>query len=332
MDIRPLDAHDDSHLRRFHQITWRAEKEDGRPWNPMWSLDEMAGLLRVPTDDQRIEGLAAWDGDEMVGAGFMMLPLLANTDKAFCFVCVEPELRGRGIGRQVLDALVHRARADGRTTLTSNAGIPFEQREDHPILQWAARHGFSVANTEIMRTLRLPLDLAALAEVEAESAPHHAGYEVRAYAGALPDELLDSYCVLDNQLIVDAPSGELDYEEEATTPEIVRQRETLNKEMGRSTLSAVALRDGEVVAYTDLVVNREGDEAHQWGTFVHREHRGHRLGLAVKAANLRQLQRLHPQLPRLITTNAETNAWMVAINERLGFAPEAVVPELKRDL
>ncbi len=332
MEIRPLDPHDDTQLRRFHQICWRAEKEDGRPWNAIWSLDEMAGLFRVPTDDQRIEGLAAWDGDRMVGAGFMMLPLLANTDKAFCFVCVEPELRGRGIGHVVLDALVDRARADGRSTLTSNAGIPFEQRENHPILQWAARQGFGVANTEIARTLRLPLDPAVLDEVEAEAAPHHAGYELRAYAGALPEELLDSYCALDNQLVVDAPTGELDYEAEASTPEIVRQRETLNKEMGRSRLSAVALRDGEVVAFTDLVVNREGDEVHQWGTYVHRDHRGHRLGLAVKAANLRQLQSLHPQPLRIITTNAETNAWMVAINERLGFVPEAVVPELKRDL
>ena len=56
----------------------------------------------------------------------------------------------------------------------------------------------------------------------------------------------------------------------------------------------------------------------QWGTFVHREHRGRRLGLAVKAANLRAVQAAHPEMRRVVTQNAETNDWMVAINERDG--------------
>jgi hypothetical protein len=32
------------------------------------------------------------------------------------------------------------------------------------------------------------------------------------------------------------------------------------------------------------------------------------------------------------TQNAETNAWMVSINERLGFEPVAVCPEFLREL
>jgi GNAT superfamily N-acetyltransferase len=86
------------------------------------------------------------------------------------------------------------------------------------------------------------------------------------------------------------------------------------------------------VAHTDIGVPREADEAHQWGTLVHRDHRGHRLGAAVKVANLRALQDRQPEVPRVLTTNAETNAWMVAINDRLGFHPVAVVPMLKRVL
>ena len=37
MQTRRLDPSDDTQLRRFHEILWRAEKEDGRPWNPMWT-------------------------------------------------------------------------------------------------------------------------------------------------------------------------------------------------------------------------------------------------------------------------------------------------------
>ena len=59
---------------------------------------------------------------------------------------------------------------------------------------------------------------------------------------------------------------------------------------------------------------------------------GHRLGAAVKVANLRNLMQHDPATKRIVTTNAETNAWMVAINERLGFVPVAVVPTFKRRL
>ena len=29
-------------MRRFHEIGWRAEKEDGRPWNTFWTYEELA--------------------------------------------------------------------------------------------------------------------------------------------------------------------------------------------------------------------------------------------------------------------------------------------------
>ena len=64
-----------------------------------------------------------------------------------------------------------------------------------------------------------------------------------------------------------------------------------------------------------------------WGTLVLGEHRGHRLGLAMKARGLQELQRrIGPERTRVLTCNAEQNAHMVAINERLGFRPVEVVP------
>ena len=55
-------------------------------------------------------------------------------------------------------------------------------------------------------------------------------------------------------------------------------------------------------------------------------------GSALKVANLRNLQDAQPGIRRVVTTNAETNAWMVAINDRLGFVPVAVAPTFKRRL
>lgn len=332
METKPLDPHDDTQMKRFHEITWRAEKEDGRPWNPMWTFEEMAGLFREPTSDQRCDGIAAYDDTGMVGVGFLMLSLLDNLDTAFAFVAVEPDLRGRGIGTVVLDALVELATREGRTQLLSGAGVPFEQRESSPVIAWAGRHGFSLANLEIQRNLRLPVDPGLLDSVIAEAAEKHEGYEIRSYVGPLPDELLPSWCELSNTFLLEAPMGEVSVEAGALTPQAVREREAVTRQMGRTVYSTIAVRDGMVVAHTDIGVPREGDEAHQWGTLVHRDHRGHRLGAAVKAANLRSLGAAQPEVARVVTTNAETNEWMVAINDRLGFEPVAVQPVFKRML
>ena len=52
---------------------------------------------------------------------------------------------------------------------------------------------------------------------------------------------------------------------------------------------------------------------------VARAHRGNRLGLAVKTANLRELARVDPGRRHVETMNAEDNPWMVQINIDLGF-------------
>lgn len=60
-------------------------------------------------------------------------------------------------------------------------------------------------------------------------------------------------------------------------------------------------------------------EAWQWATLVLREHRGHRLGLAVKLANLDYLATCVPEVRVVTTGNARENGQMIALNDMLGF-------------
>ncbi|HET6652052.1 MAG TPA: GNAT family N-acetyltransferase [Nocardioides sp.] len=330
MQTRPLDPHDEDQMRRFYEILWRAEKEDGRPWNPMWTFRDVQGLFGEETSERRNLALAAYDGEQMVGVGFLMMSKLDNVDTAWVFVAVEPALRGRGIGAVVMDGVVETARAEHRTQLLGGSGIPFEQRETSPVLAWAERQDFKLANTEIQRNLELPVAGALLDEIQAEVDQKVGDYEIRSYVGRLPDDLLPSFAELANLFLLEAPMGDVDVEAGASTPETVREMYDLNEKMGRTMYSTVAVLDGRVVAHSDIGVAEGDDEAHQWGTLVHPDHRGHRLGAATKVANLRRLQERQPEVKRVVTTNAETNAWMVAINDRLGFVPVAVVPTLKR--
>ena len=81
--------------------------------------------------------------------------------------------------------------------------------------------------------------------------------------------------------------------------------------------------------YSELVRPRyDPGRAYQWGTLVRPEHRGHRLGIAVKVANLRLLQRERPDLGQVITWNAEVNSHMIGVNEAMGFVPVKSLQEL----
>ena len=85
-------------------------------------------------------------------------------------------------------------------------------------------------------------------------------------------------------------------------------------------VAAVRDADGEMAAFTEMLVAPEHPD---WGfqelTAVTRAHRGHRLGLLVKAAMLEWLTEQEPALARVSTYNAAVNRHMIAINEELGF-------------
>jgi hypothetical protein len=100
----------------------------------------------------------------------------------------------------------------------------------------------------------------------------------------------------------------------------------------RSFVVAAVAPDGTLAGYTELVLGatmvRRG--AMQSGTLVLPAHRGHRLGLAAKVANLRQLLAFDSS-PRLLHTyNAGVNAPMLAVNAQLGFRAVEVEEEWQR--
>lgn len=53
---------------------------------------------------------------------------------------------------------------------------------------------------------------------------------------------------------------------------------------------------------------------------VTEQHRGHRLGLLVKAAMLEWLAETEPAIELIETGNASANDHMIAVNDTLGFA------------
>ncbi|MGI8577051.1 MAG: hypothetical protein ACR2KG_03855 [Nocardioidaceae bacterium] len=249
-------------------------------------------------------------------------------------VYVAPGRRRRGIGGELLKFLVRTSAGAGRDVLLAEASYGFDRQQDHPYRRFAEDHGFALASTEISRRLDLPVEDRQLQAWIDEAAPHHSAYRLQTYVGDLPEHILPSFCHVTNQLAVDAPSGDIHFEAEAMTPKAWRQREAKLKEQGRTLLNTVAIdHSGEAVAVTTLVVPAtDPPKVYQWTTQVLREHRGHRLGLALKAGNLRELQRAFPDQSVVHTSNEESNGPMVSINEKMGFRAVEVLAEFQRKL
>ena len=317
---------DDAFVRELWEVHTRSQRE-GRASMPTWSLRELAGSLRTPDSGERQEIVQARDAEgRLLGTAVLWLPLLDNTDKAWFEVDVDPAVRRRGVGSALVAEVERRVRGEGRALVMGETHLPAEGREEHGHARFARAVGFEPANYEVVRHLDLPVDEDRLAGwAAAATGP----YTFETHAGAVPEDLLGSLCVLLGQLAVDAPTGSVDFEEEQVTPERYAGLVASTEAMGRVRLETVALSpEREVVAQTTLAIPAgEGEELLQWGTFVHREHRGHHLGLAVKAINLQQARLRCPGARFASTQNAEDNGYMVAINEQIGFRPVEVSAE-----
>jgi len=336
-ELRVLDPGDEAAFAAWHHVyVTSARHELGDVATP-WQLEELRATIQDPARHTRSDAWSAVVDGQTVGAGWMRTPLLDNLELAEVDVHVLPAHRRRGVGAALLAGLEEEARARGRRVLTGLSSWPYASGSTGAGAsgpEFARATGFELALSEVQRELPLPVAEEVLARLADDAAHAPAAYALRSWSGPVPEELLDGWAEITSTLATEAPTGDLELEPEAVSAEAVREREATVARQGRTKYNTVALSAaGEVVAYSDLATTvHEPGRAYQWGTLVHRAHRGHRLGLAVKVANLRLLQRERPDITRLTTYNAEVNAHMIGVNEALGFRPVARLGDFQKKL
>ncbi len=332
--ITEVDPFDDD-LTPWHAIYVAALEHAVGDAAQAYTLPELRAQLREPTADRRIVGFVGRDAGGPVVSGVLTMSMVDHPTSAFVDVTVLPAEQRRGHGRRMLAHLEERAAAEGRTTLTAEVRWPNELGGDGAGSAGAAfaqAHGYRLGLGDVQRRLDRPVPDDVLDRLSAEAAPYHVGYELRSWVGPVPDELAVRWLALSNSLMTEAPVGEMSYEVENADVAVLRDREASLARQGRTAFHTVALdAAGEVVAYTEIVHGvHDRSSAFQWGTLVRRDHRGHRLGLAVKAANHRLFQRHRPDVGRVTTWNAEVNDHMVAVNDRFGFRPVSRMGEFQK--
>jgi GNAT superfamily N-acetyltransferase len=312
---------------------WAAGQRVDRPdESPRPASDHVAlgrQLVRPGGSRDGTHRAAVADGG-VVGALRLLLPTKDNPTVAVVDVAVHPGTRRRGLGTALLTEGIRLAAAAGRTELIAEVDEPAPRT---PGREFAQRYGWTCDLLETRRDLVLPPDEQALSDLEAAARKASAGYDVITWRDRTPDELLDDRALLEQRMTTDAPHGDLPVEEERWDGDRIREYEASHVARGRTVLSAGAVQDGRLVAFTDLQVPiAQPERANQAGTLVLREHRGHRLGALVKAAVLRELAATLPQVRRISTYNSDSNLPMVAVNEALGFRPAGHLSSWSRHL
>ncbi|MEU4387315.1 GNAT family N-acetyltransferase [Promicromonospora sp. NPDC023805] len=289
--------------------------------------------------------------DDVVGFGFLAMTLKDNTHTADVYVGVHPDHRRLGIGTALATRLEEAAADAGRTTFFAWSLSAREAAEGEEALvpatgvgrlpadaagaRFALGRGYTIEQVERMSRLDLPVDPDKLAAFEAE-ARAKAGDDYRTHTWeGIPEAWHAGYAQLMTRMSTDVPQGELDFGEEAWDAKRVSVYLEERAASGQRLLTTLVehVPSGEVVAGTSfLLQDAKPAFVFQEETIALKTHRGHRLGMLVKAVNLRELAARYPQTERVHTFNAEENAHMLSINVALGFRPSGAEAALQKRL
>jgi GNAT superfamily N-acetyltransferase len=320
---------------------------------------EILGSMRDQQYDRKPRLVAVADDDHdtpdparVLGYAAVNLPLQDNTHTGFVDVGVRPEHRRRGVGAALYDASLTLVREAGRTQVTMSTDQRAEPPDGPGTLaattgvgrvsvdadgpRFALRRGFALEQVERYSVLDLPYDPELVAQHRADAAAH-AGpdYRLVSWQSHVPEEWVDQYALLNTRMSTDAPLGGLDFEEDVWDAQRIRRTEKQYEERGLEllVLAAEHVPTHTLAAFTCfLAVPTTHEFVHQDDTLVRAEHRGRRLGMLVKTANLQRLAAERPAVRRVGTWNAEENSYMLAINVALGFRPAGGAGEWQRTL
>jgi GNAT superfamily N-acetyltransferase len=269
---------------------------------------------------------------------------------AWAFGEVLPNARRRGVGTALFDHVesvvhslgrpviqsfaMHEAIAGG-DRLPSPTGFGSLPLHD-PGVRFLLRRTYELSQIQRMSLMPLPVPPAHLDALLREAvAVASDAYDTVTWVGPTAEHWLADLAVLISRMDTDAPRGTLVTEPEEWDAERVRTHEARNERSGRLSLTAAAVRraTGNLAGFTQLSVPTDRTQpVRQQSTLVLREHRGHRLGLLMKLANIRQLQEYSPESPSIVAGNAEDNRHMLSVNETIGFVPIAYGGAWKKPL
>ncbi|MGH3361637.1 MAG: GNAT family N-acetyltransferase [Nocardioides sp.] len=314
MELREVGLDDTASVETFVEIANSVTAADA-PWEHPDTPYRRAMQIRHGWDGEPGRHFLALDGVAPVGVVVVHTSNYDNLDLAWLDLRIHPAHRRHGLGTAALEAAYDVCREMKRDLLGLDGWESDQTRA------FAKATGFEQKSQSINRRQHLaevPAD--GIAQLYAAADEVADDYELLRFDGRTPDDLMDDLARVAGA-INDAPLDDLELEDEVYSPDRMRAYETAQIESGFRFRRVVARHrgTGELAGHTVVTVDTErpgiGD---QHDTAVAREHRGHRLGVLVKADMVRWLAE-EPQLATIDTWNAESNDHMIGVNELLGY-------------
>ncbi len=329
MNITRFDGADDAGTLEscFHivQDSIRADQPDQGEWSlEAFRAKWVDGFNGSPQE----AWFGADDAGEIAGCYLLMLPDRENVSMARVVLRVSPGRRRAGMGTALLRHCAHRAVLAGRTRLTADAW------DGTPGAEFARAVGAQPGIANVHRTLHLDDAVRGrLPGLRREAGGHAAGYSVLTWVGPTPEDMLEQVAAV-HAAMADAPRDE-GVESAVWDAARIRRLEKLVIGSGLAQFSVAARHDatGRLAAVTQVLTDPGAPGyGFQQITAVLPAHRGHRLGLLVKAAMLELVGEAAPEVTRIVTDNAGSNEYMIAINAQLGFEISGVTRNWELDL
>jgi GNAT superfamily N-acetyltransferase len=303
MHVEEIDARTapDEILLAIHEIEAACTLE--RPFRP---ATLSFAYYRHWSDGIRRRFVARREG-EIDGAAVLMVP---SPTFALTEIFVRPAARRRGLGAALLEAVEVAAREEGMSSFFG-----------HHATEEGAAFAHVMGGVDGQREVASE---ARLREADIPEPVLPAGWRLRSWRGAAPEELIETYARA-RAAIDDAPApgdftlGNIDVE-------WVRNMEKTAADRNREIWATVAIDErGEIGSFTDVrtspapspVAGTDDSATAAWA-----RRRG--LATAVKCESLRLLRESRPDVEVVRTLNAEENLGMRTVNTRAGFIPTYV--------
>ena len=325
MAVRPLpDRPDVEFLDRESEVArnrwWRFRAEvdaSDLPYDPPLSREQATWWLYADPECRR-ETWVIRDGDGIAGAVNLLFYDGPNEHLAWATgMHVRPDVRRRGYGRVLYEHAVGVTRSHGRRTL--NVSGP----RSEAAAEFADALGLDLTQTLLRSVQRLDrIDAARLDRLATRSATAAPRYSLVRWVTHCPEEYINDY-VHARSGMLDAPVAEaLEFAPPAAKPELLREAEDLRARLGIREYVICARDDatGEFVGVTQ-VFGFSSVRGEQGDTTVLGPHRGHRLGVRLKATMVLWLAEMEPGIRELETMNDPDNEFMLRVNRELGYRP-----------
>lgn len=313
VDLDVLARRDLSQLAAFENALW-SEEEPGEPL----IADHIVAYMHRPRPKTR---RWAWmvEGDEgtIVGLATLRGSVTDNLHVGTVGVRVVPGARRRGMGRALLAVAADAALADGRRVL-HGFSVDLVPAGGEFAVAMGATAGLVVRRSELDLST---LDRARLATWLDAPTSTTDRYDLVSVVGPYPPDQYEAIAEVE-QVMSSAPHDDLDVEDEVRDAAWLADREAqYDPELEeRWTLFARHKASGRFVGFTQVFFYDDWPGmVSQGNTGVHPDHRGHGLGLWLKAAMLERIFAEKPDSRRMRTTNAWSNRHMLAINDELGY-------------